>query len=39
MYTTRQQAFWRILWIGAAAMFVLGFAGADLMAAASALGS
>lgn len=34
----RQQAFWRILLIGAGAMFALGFVGADLLTAAAALG-
>ena len=38
MHMTREQAFWRILSIGAAAMLALGFIGADLLAAASALG-
>jgi hypothetical protein len=38
MHKTREQAFWRILWMGAAVMFALGFVGADLMAAATALG-
>jgi hypothetical protein len=38
MHKTREQAFWRILCKGAAAMFALGFVGADLMAAATALG-
>jgi hypothetical protein len=38
MNKTREQAFWHVLLIGFAAMFALGFVGADLMAAASALG-
>jgi hypothetical protein len=38
MHMTREQAFWRILSMGAAVMFALGFFGADLLAAASALG-
>jgi hypothetical protein len=35
MHMTRDQAFWRIVSIGGAAMFVLGFIGADLLAAAA----
>lgn len=38
MRMTREQAFWRILSLGAAAMLALGFIGADLLAAATALG-